>query len=772
MQDVEHIKTDEIPAESTALQQSQAVLIELLTTGDDAQKCYSARAVAQGKVAAAESILNQCLYANDPDVVIDCVSALSAMKLGDVTSLIDIAMHHPDGDARLASLDALAPHSTDTRVKQLLEDMALGRQHNDQWGLASDWDDWWDIQIKAVSILVEQTHENSLPFLQQLLQQLLQQDPEPELEALIYNGIARFNPEWIIDQLPHAALMQKRKLVKSLSHSNSQIAKAHLYKHLRDDDATIRKNAINALAEKQANEYFWDIVKCLKDESSLVQQQAIVALKTFHELEQLDRSRLVGYLKDAPANAYSQLLALCVSQPLTIADLDTLIITARHANAEALVALLSHWNNLNFNSSQQQQLLDLLILRIEERTTAVHTQIQLIRQLTLFAGHEHLSLPLLEKFISKENEQLATPYYDSSVRQASFDTLSHSTHPNSEHLIKTILFGTQAYPDAIEINEITETDPGLVTLLEQHEQKLSQPMVNTNSPTSTLGMIQQANVESTLVTPAQQNDDQQKNIIDMVEGMDDTFEQYADIVKANFDSADQLELNRKKIARLPKLANRILLLKALGQSSHPMAAQWLIDSILGSESHEMREIFYSLARLKKLYPKEKQIDNGIGAAGNALYHGDALLKQAAAQFLTTMPTSHALPVLLIGLNDDNEHVRLTCLTSLEPHLARIKQVQRVDVETAINNALSDSSGGVRKQALKLSFMVLKPELSNKESLSPLLELALNDEECHSIANLEFKRFGDDIMALINAQLMQLTHHRQPNAIKLLGELMG
>ncbi|MDN3685310.1 hypothetical protein QW180_23810 [Vibrio sinaloensis] len=55
----------------------------------------------------------------------------------------------------------------------------------------------------------------------------LEQDPEPELEAVLYQGIAQLDPSWITDQLLHSPLMTKRKLLKkSLRFSNAQIAKA------------------------------------------------------------------------------------------------------------------------------------------------------------------------------------------------------------------------------------------------------------------------------------------------------------------------------------------------------------------------------------------------------------------------------------------------------------------------------------------------------------------------------------------------------------------
>ncbi|MGF1718669.1 HEAT repeat domain-containing protein [Vibrio kyushuensis] len=779
MHDVE-LKEVEIEA---ANQKSQSLLIELLASGDEAQKCYSARAIGQSQIAAADAELNKSLYHADPDVVVDCVNALAQLNSGDVAALEDVARNHPEGDARLAALNALSHHFSNASVRVLFEDFALGRQQNDQWGLASDWDDWWDIQIKAVSVLVEHATKNSLP----LLKQILDLDPEPELEALIYNGIAKLDPNWIIEELENAPLMKKRKLLKSLNHSNTQIARAFLYKHLRDNDAVIRKTSIAALANKQASEYFWDIVKCLQDDSTLVQQQAILALDSFSQVDNLDTGRLIGYLENASSNAYPELLKLCLNQQLSVNDIDRIVEKANSSNPHSLTALLSHWDSITFNSQHKGTLLDCLITHLADLRAETHVQIQLIRQLPLFQDHEERSLTLLEKFIHREDEQNGHPFYESSIRQACFDTLSHSAHPSCEHMLKTTLFGAQAYPNAIDINVVddkqeSETSSAeeaqqaeLAALLDEHNEKFAEPMSNTNSPSSTLGMIQQANVESVLVQPNQSSDkkheDQQKNIVEMVEELDGDLENYANIVKAHFDSAEHLDMNRRKIAKLPNLDNRLIGVKALGQSHHPLATRWLVESILGAEPNEMREIFQALTLQKKRNKKDKQIDNGIGAAGNAIHHGDPLLKQAAGHFLSTMPTSKAIPLLLVGLNDDNEHVRLTCLNSLELHLDKIKLTHRDEVKIAIYKALQDPAGGVRKQALRLCCLRLKDEIITPEQLEPLLNLALNDEESHSVANTMFKRFKLPILMLINQKLMTLADQRQPNAIKLLGEML-
>ncbi|MDN3685309.1 hypothetical protein QW180_23805 [Vibrio sinaloensis] len=108
--------------------------LSFLESGDEAQRCYSARAVADSHCEAAISALNQNLYHHDPDVVVDASHALATLSGGDIESLIDVAQHHPEGDARLAALDALANQISRHDVEIVFTDIALGRDAGDQWG--------------------------------------------------------------------------------------------------------------------------------------------------------------------------------------------------------------------------------------------------------------------------------------------------------------------------------------------------------------------------------------------------------------------------------------------------------------------------------------------------------------------------------------------------------------------------------------------------------------------------------------------------------------
>lgn len=816
MQDLNIDANRETLLRSDAEQSAIDSLIELLRTGDEAQRCYSAQALNRARIQEATQALNDCLYHEDPDVVIDCANTLETLGSGDIPSLEDVARHHPDGDARIAGLKALAPHINTPSVEALFHEFALGRQDNNDWGLDSDWDDWWDLQLCAVNSLSEHIKESHFT----LFLDILEQDPEPELAAKIYQGIAKININWVIEQLEKSAPMTTRKLVKALTCSDQQSAKAFLYKQLRSQDAEIQKIAINALCERNATEYFWDIVKCMRDSNASVQRCAILGIQTLNGMDNIDGSRLISYIKTAQADAQPELLKLIrgLNIQLTDIDLEWIISLADQTNPSLLNEILNviqhdHSAIPELTDEQQATLVQAVLNVIEDNKIELHQKTRLTRQLIKLPNHHLTSLPVLQRILTKQDsqnlkdKQAEQPFYDSSLREACLYVIAKTPVDSFQHLIKMTLLGAMAYPNTIDVvvtsseNEMDSTalpvqhqpdneqadkadEDDLTALLNTYGEQFQEPESIVNAPTSTLGSIQQANIEATLA-PVSQDDDTQQKITDMVEQLDDELLGYADIVKDNFESAENLDLNRKKIARRPKTSNRVLSIRALGQSKNPQSAELLTEAILGAESNELREIFQALTLLKKAEPRNPLANNGLGAAGNVMHHGDSLSKQAAAHFLAVMPSNKALPLLFIGAIDENEHVRLCSLNAIEVHLPKVKKVDQPALLQILRRGLSDPAGGVRKKSMQLLGAWLDAKFDdtklNEEKdddaelateLETLIDLAIDDEECNSIAEKVLATHKIATLNVLGLQLSSLKDHRHPNAVKLMGALLS
>ncbi|MGD8110003.1 HEAT repeat domain-containing protein [Vibrio sp. TRT 17S01] len=746
-----------------AKQSAQQLLIELLQQGDEAQRCYAAGVVAANKISATEPALNDCLYHPDPDVVIDAASALAQLQGGNVDSLCEVVKYHPESDARIGALHALSHHLTLNPVDKLVQQIAQGRLADDKWGLSSDWDDWWDLQFEAVSILVE----HPSPAYLKLFQEVLEQDPEPELESILYRGIAKLDASWITDRLLTAPLTERRKLLKALKFSETQLAKAFLYKHLTDDDPLCRRIAIEALTSKHASEYFGDIAKRLQDTDEQVQKAAITGLEQLSRYDEIDKSRLLSYLKTAAPAARTQLIQLMHQQSLEEQDYPLIIDMLCANEPNAFVAFLQQANPALLSSAQQQQLVSIAVELLENDQLGTHIQAPLIRALISLNSHIDALLPALEQRILRCKENSDVPFYDTSIRQACFDLISQLSHPNCQHLIRTAIFGLSAYPDTIEVNEAekeNEQNEALLEALAQHDVPAQYQTENT--PSSTIAAITQTNLEAKLDVQHQQ-DDQQTNIVEMVNELDDELASFGQVVKEHFDSADNLNLNRKKIARLPEYDNKVLALRALGQASNPQAVEWLIEALLGANDSELREIFQSLTHQKKALNPSNQIHNAIGAAATTIFGGHPLTQQHALKYLACVPTSKALPLLLEALKSSDEHVRLSALFTVEQHLSKLTLQYKPVVKTAISVLLDDPAGGVRKQALKLSCLLREPD----ESIESVILLPIHDQECHTIAFQHFKMFQAHALNWLTQHLNSLSPEQQPNGIKLMGALM-
>lgn len=776
-------------------------LVELLKNGDEAQRCYSARALhsrilVADNSAIVETVLNDNLYHEDPDVVVDSAMALARLSIGDVSRLTEVTKFHPEADARLAALEALDNMMFIPEVEQLCIELAKGRRAEDNWGGDSDWDDWWDIQLKAVNSLSthHQKCKNTNPDVVAVFKEILESDPEPELESKLYQGIAHYDVNWIIERLIIAEPASKRKLVKSLFFSADNMAKVFLFKQLDSPDAVIRKLAIEGLTKKAASEYFWDIVRCLQDEVFSVQKAATLALKAFSLASDIDQERLLNYIERSDSAARPLLFELLGnSGDLNSDKTDKALELLASSTPSSLLAITTLLLNSSLTFDQKQNLLELYKRAMSSSASDTATLSALIRQSSKIEGYDSALLSLLQDYIGRVDEQTLEYYYNATIRQSSYDALARSKYPACKQLIKNALFGVDAYSDSIAIDliepELTDTtkkdadhevpvealdesasENELASLLDQYEEKIDTPLSVVNTPSSTLGAIQQANIESEL-TPDKNEPEQQQRIIDMVEGLDPELGDYAQLVKDNFDTADNLDLNRRKIAKLPMFSNKLIAIKSLGQADSDDAAQWLIESILGAQPNELREVFLSLKRLKIARPNNKIVENGLGAAGNIVYHGDDLTKQAAISLLSVMPASKAIPLLIYSLTDKNDHVRLCSLVALESHMKQVKLNQRDMVSMAINQCLLDKSAGVKKQALKLAALNRgKVDVA----LTDLVEVAVDDEECHKVAESVFSsdEYRVEVLDLLSNQLSELCDHRQPNAIKLIGLLMA
>jgi len=765
-------------------------LSKLLETGDEAQRCYSARAISEAKITTVNPQLNACLYHQDPDVVADAATALATVCAGDLDSLQDVAMNHPDSDARLAALSAITTqyNNEPQRVVDTLSRFATGRSEEDDWGLSGGWDDWWDLQLTAVQLLSSiQTAQNSDLF-GSLFIELLTQDPEPELELALYRALVDFQPQILLQHWSTARKMKQRRLARAFATSATTAALDHMAACLQCDDGEIKKIALKALAThgktQDIQAYLADIIACLSDSEPSVQEAATSTLNQLNQLAALQPTTLMPFIKQAPDSSLPNLINLLShhNDKLTTADIDWLQSLLTHSDSNIKIAIVNCFSTLSeaqvlHYSDVYLSALNTCLTAIQDRHLPLYQRAQLLRQLSQFKQHANLSFPILKALLENDETDVA-------LRQSALEAITSETNEDSQKWLKQLLLGLASQEDTIVITQIDGTDGEagaensdsqpektagrikLEALLAEHGDKFPEEQGFDNAPVSTLAAIQQSNIEATLLSADAKPDDQ--TLLEMIDDLDDEFTAYSNIVRDHLDTGENLALNRKKIARLPQTDSKLLAIRALGHSNTESAAGLLIEAMLGATPKEQHELFQALTNIAK-HHDYKVLRNGIGAAGYTLHYGDPLCKQSAAQFLSHMPLNKALPILLVGADDDNEHVRVCCLTALKVQLESKRLLQRHQQQTCdiIAKKIHDPAGGVRKLALQI---LAKIDLS--KYLPVLIELAVSDQESNVIAAPLFFAKQQEALAILTDNIAEYNDHRQPLAIQLAGRLLA
>ncbi|MGF1730885.1 HEAT repeat domain-containing protein [Photobacterium kasasachensis] len=779
-------------------------LLQLLEQGDEAQRCYSAQAVGQARITDAAPSLNTCLYHSDPDVVVDAADALAKLAVGDIDALEDVALHHPESDARLAALEALSAQAggpEQARITTILMSFASGRPEGDDWGLSSDWDDWWDIQLKAVQLLAKKPDEETV----RLFFQLLEDEPEPELESALYYGIALVSPQWLTDRYQTGRVMTRRKLIRALAQSDSKIATIQLFKAMSDEDPEIRRAAVEALCRRKAVEYQWDIVLRLCDQDQRVREAVEAGLDMMGELDKLSQAKLYFLAQKAPGAALSTILALmaCHVDAPDSECLEWIAEQLHHDDPAVVYAAADFFASIKYEGDvdvYSELAVQRCLKHVERTTLPVSLRADYIRLLSKLVCQRDAFLsavyPVMQYIVNDEQN-------DGVLRQAALDLLARISSSTGHQYLRELVLGLAAKGELIPVYQLdtdesvqesgnrkaeetasaeaagpsSESSPEpasdileLEQLLVAHEEKfsaLAEDDLPAATPTSTLAAIQQTNVEAMLNSPKEEQAPEQ-HVLDMIEELPDDYTDYTEIVRDHFDTSDKLELNRKKVAKLPQLGNKLLAMRALGSSEQPAAVPLLIESLLGAEPSEQVEIFGSLARLADTV-SVPEIKNAIGAAANTLYHGDNVTKQAATRYLAKMPMAKALPLLLQGTRDQNEHVRICSLMAIEQQLAThtVRQQDRPTLNAALAKALQDPAGGIRKLALKLL-----ADIDLKSHLDILLEAAISNDEVNEIAVSSLRHSKEEVLGKLAGLLPDLDDHRQPLAIKLAGGLLS
>lgn len=253
-------------------QQAIAALTRLLETGDEADRCYAARALGVFGGNTAVDALIARLRDEDIDVCVDAAEALGRIGSGRaIPSLIESLKHETSGEICTAVASALGALGAKEASDALLE---VAAERPARLEMDDDWDSWWSVQLEAIRALGRIKEERAIAILVDIMDNHEHQDIESEALKMLAQ-IGGQATDILTQRLQQGSPRSRRRAARALGAVRSTEASRALSRALQDKAAEVRAAAINALAEQGAAHYLPAIMLLMRDESEVVRAAAI-----------------------------------------------------------------------------------------------------------------------------------------------------------------------------------------------------------------------------------------------------------------------------------------------------------------------------------------------------------------------------------------------------------------------------------------------------------------------------------------------------------------
>ena len=710
-----------------AREQLNQAVNHLLQFGDEADRCYAARAA--GNIGMTDSLqaLLDCLYHEDVDVCIDAADALAKLRHpAAIARLIEVVEQHPEGDAKVSAANALA-QLDDEQAWQALLAWATGNPADNREDFPSDWDDWWDIQLNAIRALERLGRAEAVPVLKGVLAEEPLDIESDLLRALTFCGSE--GVDYVIELLQGDHARLARRAARALRYAGCDASLIALFKALRHSNEDIRQSAVEALGQRQAKQYFVDLVQLLRDPHPEVRREALKAaegmlenLQAYH-LKHLTPEKLIALLAELDVEGrvlILQALGRMLGNQSEIPDtlLTQLQRSLSSANAEEVEAAAQL-----LQQRPVEALETTLLQRLEDQDLSLSTRRNLINALkTLGRNHSSYLIPL-NNLLQEDNAAL---------RQVVMEVLTELARLPAEHdgiaaaeLLELTLNGQQveesdlkAQQDANDEGRIpcvmvnAEGDIDSAPKEPSEEEKMAaimarfsdaypteeaQEAVQQSAPRSTLDAINQANISAALQTEVETEDTGRgEHIREMVEELPEELDEFGDIVVGHLDSGEKLKLSRKKIAPLPNYSNQVLAIRALGGVATEASVERLLDLMLESDPQITQEAINSIGLIAAEAPTLKALTKAVGPLSTMLAGGTDQIRHLAARALGRIGRKTAMPVLLEALQDSDSNVRIEAIRALSLMLPSPAPEK---VLVAIKACLDDQVDGVILEAM-------------------------------------------------------------------------
>ncbi len=231
------------------------VLCGIARDGVDVHRAVAVQALGRiGHPAAVDTLIG-ALFDEDEDVRTDAATALA--RLGDPTAakqLLENLVGDPCSDVKMAAIDALV-RMGDRAVVPWLRRLVRGRDEAIVWDedefYADGWDNWMDIQVKAVEGLAALGVEEAADDIAAVIDDEFGQD----LTEVGFKALARLGRpgiEALTRYLDDGTARRRRRAAAVLSRIRGDAAKAAVARALRDASADVRLAAARGVAARNA----------------------------------------------------------------------------------------------------------------------------------------------------------------------------------------------------------------------------------------------------------------------------------------------------------------------------------------------------------------------------------------------------------------------------------------------------------------------------------------------------------------------------------------
>ncbi len=293
-------------------------LSEVLHDGVDVHRCLAAQALGRIGDSRAVEPLVEALLDEDEDVRTDVAGALSALNDPRAAAqLMENLLGDPCTDVKLAAIDALV-RLKDPDVVPWLKRLIKGRDEDMAWDASefyeTGWDDWLDIQFKAIDGLSRMGISEAIPDITGAMEDEYGQD----VSETVFKALARFGDPGV-DAL--AVFLGdkdercRRRAVAALAGIKTDKADGLLASALNDPAPMVRLAGLQALGAN--NPSYPGLEPMFEDKKPEIRAEAVRLLGAVHP------DRLTALAEDPNMDVQKAVMGILIEQP-ELGDTDAL----------------------------------------------------------------------------------------------------------------------------------------------------------------------------------------------------------------------------------------------------------------------------------------------------------------------------------------------------------------------------------------------------------------------------------------------------------------